>query len=203
MTPSVQDGRAWLDEAVETVRREPTRIATLFPAAGRHVGRHRLDDPPGWTADDAARVELLRALPRTGDALAAEVQDLYRHGDAAEKRAVLRALPDLDLGDRCTDLLRDALRTNDTRLVAAALGPYARHLDAATWRQGVLKCVFMGLPLAAVADLRQRADAELGSMLADLHAERTAAGRVLADDALQLLAVVGPAASTPERGVPA
>jgi hypothetical protein len=203
MTPSVQDGRAWLDGAVETVRREPARIATLFPAAGRHAGRHRLDHPPGWTADDAARVELLRALPRTGDALAAEVQDLYRHGDAAEKRAVLRALPDLDLGDRCTDLLRDALRTNDTRLVAAALGPYAHHLDAPTWRQGVLKCVFMGLPLAAVADLRERADAELGSMLADLHAERTAAGRVLADDALQLLAAVGPAASTPERGVPA
>ena len=57
---------------------------------------------------------------------------------------------------------RDALRTNDTRLVAAALGPYAAaHLDGHGWRQGVVKCVFMGVPLDAVADLDERADDEL------------------------------------------
>ena len=45
-------------------------------------------------------------------------------------------------------LLADALRTNDTRLVAAALGPYAtRHFDTESWRQGVLKCLFVGVPL--------------------------------------------------------
>ena len=77
-------------------------------------------------------------------------------------------------------LLHDAIRTNDTRLVAAALGPYAGHLDDAAWRQAVLKCVFMGVPLAAVDGLDERADAELAAMLAALADERAAAGR---DDA--------------------
>ena len=79
---------------------------------------------------------------------------------------MLKALPLLPIGDAAVPLLHDALRTNDTRLVAAALGPYAAHLDDAAWRQGVLKCVFMGMPLAAVDGLDERADAELAAMLA-------------------------------------
>ena len=168
----------WLDDAVDTVTREPSTIVRIFPAVARHVGADRAD---------GARIALLKALPLRGDPLAVEVRALYRYGDAGEKRAVLRALPELAVGPSCVELLRDALRTNDTRLVAAALGPYAAHLDQPAWRQGVLKCVFMGVPLDAVHDLDRRADAELGAMLADLHAERSAAGRVLADDALALL----------------
>jgi hypothetical protein len=84
-------------------------------------------------------------------------------------------------------LLRDALRTNDPRLVAAALGPCAGHLDQAAWRQGVLKVVFMGVPLAAVHRLGERADGELAAMLAGLAEERAAAGRELAGDATALL----------------
>jgi hypothetical protein len=201
---STPTGRGWLEEAVAAVRRDPEQIVHLFPAAGRNVGRHPLPERPRWTVDDAARVELLTALP-PDEELVPRVKALYRYGDAAEKRGVLRALPALAVGAECTDLLEDALRTNDTRLVAAALGPYAWHLDDATWRQGVLKCVFMGLPLSVVDSLRERADPELGSMLAALYAERTAAGRVLADDALELLAGTSPA-GTPaphEREAPA
>ena len=76
---------------------------------------------------------------------------------------MLRALPLLPVGDAGVPLLHDAIRTNDTRLVAAALGPYARHLDDAAWRQAVLKCVFIGVPLAVVHDLDERADAELAA----------------------------------------
>jgi L-ribulose-5-phosphate 3-epimerase len=47
--------------------------------------------------------------------------------------------------------------------------------------------VFMGLPLAGVPGLEQRADAELGRMLDGLRAEREAAGRVLPADAVALL----------------
>ena len=69
--------------------------------------------------------------------LDAEVHDLYRFGDADERRAVLLALLHLGLGGRAVDLVHDALRTNDPRLVAAALGPYATaELDDAAWRQG-------------------------------------------------------------------
>ncbi|MFC7762388.1 EboA domain-containing protein [Catellatospora bangladeshensis] len=86
-----------------------------------------------------------------------------------------------------SDLVRDALRSNDTRLVAAALGPGARDLPAAEWRQGVLKSVFMGLPLSGVDGLAERADTELGRMLAALRHEREAAGRTMPADAVELL----------------
>jgi hypothetical protein len=175
----------WLSAARARVVAEPAAIAYLFPAVGRHCGRGPLAVLPGWSTDDAARALLLLALP--GDGLAEQVERLYRHGDAAEKRAVLRALPLLDLGAAAVPLLHDAIRTNDPRLLIAALGPYARNLDAATWRQAVLKCVFMGLPLDGVADLYRRADTDLAAMLADLVEEREAAGRTVAEDARALL----------------
>ncbi|WP_433217773.1 EboA domain-containing protein [Dactylosporangium sp. CS-047395] len=173
----------WLDTALETVERQPSAIARLFPAVGRQCGRWMLKEPAGWSVDDAARVLLLQRLP-TKD----EVPQLYRHGDAAEKRAILRALPLLDLpADSVVPILQDALRTNDARLVSAALGPAARALDAAAWRQGVLKAVFMQLPLDTIAGLDERADAELGVMLRGLADERRAAGRTVAADATALL----------------
>jgi hypothetical protein len=185
----------WLADAVDRVARDPDALAALFPAAGRRCGRGPLPGsapgPAGWTADDAARVLLLTALPLHGDALAAQVEELYRYGSADEKRAVLRALPLLDLGSGGVEILNDAIRTNDTRLVAAAVGPYARHLDDRMWRQAVLKCVFMDIPLAAVADLDRRADGELGRMLGDLAEERRAAGRTMPADADILLALIG------------
>jgi hypothetical protein len=175
----------WLADALNRVATEPAAIARLFPQAGRRCGRDPLPDAPDWTADEAARALLLAALP-AGKA-ADEAPTLYRYGDAAEKRAVLKALPLLPVGAAGVPLLHDAIRTNDTRLVAAALGPYAAHLDDAAWRQAVLKCVFMGVPLSVVDDLGRRADAELAAMLAGLVAERTAAGREMSADAMALL----------------
>jgi hypothetical protein len=185
---AVPDG-GWLDEAVRRVAVEPAAIARLFAAAGRRCGRDALPDAPDWTADDAARVVLLTALP-PGEATA-RIDTLYRYGDAAEKRAVLRALPMLPVGDTAVPLLHDALRTNDTRLVAAALGRYARHLDPATWRQAVLKAVFMGLPLSIVDLLEERSDRELAVMLGGLADERRAAGRRMPADVLALLDRLG------------
>jgi hypothetical protein len=179
--------RDWLATALARVAGEPDAIVRLFPAAGRHCGRGELPGAPGWSVDDAARVLLLAALP-PGPALLDQVTLLYRYGDAAEKRAVLRALPWLPVGAGAVGLLADAVRTNDPRLLAAALGRYATHLAAPAWRQAVLKCVFLGVPLAVVHDLAGRADAELARMLADLAAERRAAGRELPADAVALLA---------------
>jgi hypothetical protein len=178
----------WLDAARARVAAESQTVAALFAAAGRHCGREPLPGLAGWRADDAARVLLLAALPLRGDALAAAVQRLYRHGDAHEKRAVLSALPSLELPeDAARALLHDAIRTNDTRLLRTALGPAAAQLDDAMWRQGVVKCVFAGVPLRHVADLDNRADAELLAMLDGLIRERRAAGRSLPQDALALL----------------
>ncbi|WP_252822864.1 EboA domain-containing protein [Actinoallomurus soli] len=210
-------GRAWLRGACAAVADRPERVRELFPAAGRHCGRAPLcpGDPEGLVhgrIDDAARGVLLGALPMTGAALAAEVTALYRCGDAAERRGVLRGLPRLDepdrpdgVGDRLVPVVREALRCDDVRLVVAALGPYARRLDDAAWRDGVLKCLFTGVPLAAVAGLGERADAELARMFADFARERVAAGRdVPADTWLVLDRFPGaPAGSGPSAEPPA
>ncbi|HSF98077.1 MAG TPA: EboA domain-containing protein, partial [Ornithinibacter sp.] len=67
-------------------------------------------------------------------------------------------------------------------------GPYAAaHLDQATWRQGVMKAIFMGVPLADVADLEARTDDELRRMVRDFVAERRAAGRDVPQDAWLIL----------------
>jgi hypothetical protein len=175
--------RRWLDDALDEARADPASLPTRFPAVGRKVGRATLDrtadrdDVHAWTVDDAARALLLAAANQAG-AGAALVESLYRQGDTAERRAVLRALPLLNLGDGVVTLVLDAIRTNDGRLIAAALGPYAAaHLDDHAWAQAVLKCVFLGVPLAGVAGLRERADAGLARMLADYAHERVAAGR--------------------------
>ncbi len=183
---------AWLADSMLEAARNPAAVAGLFPAAGRRCGRgplpHAGPELAGWTVDDAVRAALLTAVPLRGRELAEEIRALYRYGDAAEKRAVLRALPSLDIAEGGVELLHDAIRSNDPRLVAAALGPYASHLGDEMWRQAVLKCVFMEIPLAVVAGLTGRADRELGRMLAGLADERRAAGRAMPSDAAALLA---------------
>jgi hypothetical protein len=202
--------REWLDralaEAARAARDRPeegpgTRLAAWelhFASAGRHC-RPSTPAPPAGAAGaagetaDAARVLLLHAA----GADAARAARLYAHGTAAERRAVLLALPYLDVGDAAVPLVEDALRTNDTRLVAAAVGPYAAdHLDAHAWRHAVLKCLFTGVPVAAVAALadRARGDAELARMLRDHARERTAAGRPVPGDLHRVLDLT---ASTP------
>ncbi len=174
---------AWLEKALHDVAADATALRTVFPGVGRRVGRGP-SETPGRTVDDLARVELLKAAPGA----AAEMPDLYRHGDAAEKRAVLFGLSVVDTGDAGVELVADALRTNDPRLVTAAMGEYAAtHLGDAAYRHGVLKCVFMGIPLAAVAGLDRRTDEELLRMMRSFAAERTAAGREVPADLRTLL----------------
>lgn len=177
----------WLDAAVTRAAGDPSSLRADFPAAGRGCGRGPLAGT-AWLVEDAARALLLTALPLSGPALAAEAAVLYERGDSAERRAVLHALPLLDAADPGftglgLPLVRDALRSNDTRLIEAALGPYAaRRLPDDEYRQAVLKCVFCEIPLARVAGLADRADTELARMLADFADERIAAGREVPDD---------------------
>lgn len=188
------NGRARLDEMVSEIAAEPHRVRVHFPAAAREVGRGPVDPdvPSGPRLEDNARAELLLALAAAldghADRLAQEVLDLYRFGDADEKRAVLSSLHHLDLGTAALPLVEDALRTNDTRLLCAALGPYAtEYLPSAVWRHGVLKCLFVGVPLVAVHGLQARADEELFRMVAAYAEERRAAGRSVPSDARLLL----------------
>ncbi|MYR41005.1 EboA domain-containing protein [Streptomyces sp. SID5910] len=180
--------RAWLDQALDEAAAHPGAHGPIsvwelrLAEAGRRCGPAHAD---------AARVLILHAAR----ADAAVLSRVYAQGTADERRAVLQALPHLVPGPDALPLVEDALRTNDTRLVAAALGPYAaRHLDAHQWRHAVLKCLFTGVPVDQVADLDRRAgaDRELARMLADYAAERAAAGRPVPDDLHRVLALTEP-----------
>ncbi|WP_436500020.1 EboA domain-containing protein [Actinokineospora sp. HUAS TT18] len=171
----------WLVAAEQSVRTSPESIRKLFPAVGREVGQ---------SAADAARTRLLVACAAVADDFGQELTDLYRYGDEAERRGVLHALAEVGklAPEAGVDIVKDALRTNDTTLVAAALGPFAaEHLDQHAWRHGVLKCLFTSIPLAAVAGLDRRVDGELLRMVGAFADERTAAGRAVPADAVDLL----------------
>ena len=183
-------GRGWLAETTARITTRPSHIRAAFPAAGRRCGRRPLPETVqehrGWTVDDGARALLLLALPT--ELVVGELTHLYQHGDFAERRAVLRALPLLPIGAAALPLVQDALRTNDSRLISGALGPYgATHLDDHGYRHAVLKCVFTGIPLGDVAGLPARADRELARMLADYARERVAAGRDVPPDIQPLI----------------
>ncbi|MFH9862915.1 EboA domain-containing protein [Streptomyces sp. NPDC017202] len=196
-----------LAAAERRVRERPRAIHEEFPLAGRPPVRHGTgpDALVLGTDDDRARARLLSVLAEvlSPQELRSETERLYRHGDDAERRGVLRALPVLPASVRGLGLtlVADGLRSNDPRLVAAAMGPFAAaHLDQRAWRQGVLKCLFVGVPLAAVAGLERRADAELLRMARDLAEERRAAGRETGPDLRALLDVAVPPAPVPSRG---
>ncbi|MGW0335042.1 EboA domain-containing protein [Streptomyces sp. NPDC003011] len=185
--------RAWLDRALDEAAAHPgahgpvTAWELRLAEAGRRCG-------PEYA--DAARVLLLHAARADPDALTR----VYLQGTAAERRAVLYALPHLVPGPQALPLVEDALRTNDTRLLAAAVGPYAaRHLPAHAWRHAVLKCLFTGVPVDEVADLDRRAhaDAELARMLGAYADERTAAGRPVPADLHRVLTLTGPTPTPP------
>lgn len=185
--PSLDDlpaaARAWLDQALAEAAAHPGSHGPIsvwelrLAEAGRRCGPAHAED---------ARVRILTAARPDPTALAR----VYFQGTAEERLAVLRALPRLVPGPDALPLVEDALRTNDTRLLAAAVGPYAaRHLDPHGWRHAVLKCLFTGVPVDAVADLAERArgDRELARMLRDYAAERTAAGRAVPEDLHRVL----------------
>lgn len=184
--------RIWLDRALD----EAAHPGTQGPISVWELRLAEAGRRCGGEQADAARVLILDAARADTAALTR----VYAQGSAAERRAVLHALPHLVTGPDALPLVEDALRTNDTRLLAAAVGPYAaRHLAAHPWRHAVLKCLFTGVPVEEVADLDRRAhaDAELARMLADYAAERTAAGRPVPEDLHRVLTLTDPTATAP------
>ncbi|MFG3122081.1 EboA domain-containing protein [Streptomyces sp. NPDC048201] len=193
LTPPARD---WLDRALtEASSPGPHGTTPAWELRLAEAGRRC-----GSAHADTARVLILDAARPTP----ADLARVYQRGTADERRAVLHALPGLVAGPEALPLVEDALRTNDTRLLAAAVGPYtARHLGPHLWRHAILKCLFTGVPVARVARLAERAhgDAELARMLGDFAAERTAAGRPVPEDLHHVLALTDPAApphATPE-----
>src|SRR5262249_4970249 len=83
----------WFAMALQRIDADPKAISELFPAAGRRCGREVRPELSGWRTDDAARALMLRTVTLRSGPLATVVEDLYRFGDAHEKRAGLFCLP--------------------------------------------------------------------------------------------------------------
>jgi sugar phosphate isomerase/epimerase len=189
--------RAWLDRAVFRIAADPAAIGTLFPDVGRRCGQLRLQQ--NWTVDEAARVLLLTTLSLDRSALGDTLAGLYEDGGPAERRAVLLALPLLDgvdreatgraLADAALPLVREALRSKDSALIEAAMGPYAAaHLPDTEYRQAVLTCVAHDVPLSRIPCHDGLMDPELAIMLADFAHKRLSAGLEVPTDIRSVLA---------------
>ncbi|MFF3545074.1 EboA domain-containing protein [Streptomyces platensis] len=173
----------WLEESRAGVATDAGLLADRFSQAGYRCGPRPLPGWSGWSLADGARACLLAHAPLDGPGLAAAAASLYHRGDPAQRRGVLYSLPFLPIGDAALPLLDDALRRDDTRLIRAALGPYAQaHLDQPRWRRAVLACLSRGIPLIGVAGLDQRRDAELAVLGEAFAQERRTAGRPVPDD---------------------
>jgi hypothetical protein len=147
-------------------------LATRFARVARDLGRD---------AAEPARVAMLLAAGVD----VAQLDDLYRHGDNEERRAILRALPLLDEPWRFVALAIEACRTSVVPIFEAIAceNPYpALHFPADNFNQLVLKALFIGVSLERVVGLRTRLSPELTRMGNDYAAERRAAGRSVPAD---------------------
>jgi hypothetical protein len=188
-------GRAWLDGVLVAARAgDAAAVEAAFPQTARRVGRGGLgargalvvgtSQVPlrAWRVDDAARTRMLLALPAGADALA---RRLYFAGDAREKASSLRALAALGGSTEGGDVLLDAIRVNQGEVFEAAIAdnPWASAtLPLHEFRKTVLKCAFVGISLARIADLARRADGELTEMLLGYVSERELAARAVPPD---------------------
>src|SRR5262245_13287564 len=201
------EGVAWLEAAIAAVADGAQDLRVVFPAVARGVGRDGLEPgavlggvPLGaWRIDDAARVALLRAaVRRDAEGALGLALELYRTGDARDRTGALRALsllPEAHADPGALPAILDAMRTSQGEIFEAAIldNPYASwHLPQHEWRKAVLKTVFVGMAIARIARIDERADAELAQSLLDFATEREAATRAVPPDIWRIAALHPP-----------
>ena len=193
-SPLSPDAAAWLREQKAKVAAGDERALFLaFGLAPRKVGKADLpaDRLPGWSVDQAARVNLLRAFPADDEARWLAAFD--RLVDAAEVReliALYKGLSAFPFPEALADRAADGLRTNVKGVFEsiAHRNPFpAERFDDARWNQMVLKALFIGSSLKPILGLRERRNDDLARMLEDYAAERRAAEREVPADLLELL----------------
>ncbi len=188
------DAATWLDAQTEKIAAGDQRALFLaFGLAPRKVGKAELNDDafPGWPVDQAARIALLQAFPADDEHRWLTAFDALV--DAAEVRELVtlyQALPLLPFPDALADRAADGLRTNVKGVFEAIAhrNPFpAEHFTDARWNQMVLKALFIGSSLQPIVGLRERMNDDLARMLRDYADERTAAGRDVPADLIELL----------------
>lgn len=197
------DAFAWLDAAAAKTGTGATADFYLaFAGVPRRTGKADLAltadelaaadlarpgwDARGWTVDQAARALLVRSLPADDSAKFVGVLDnLFAAGEVGELVALYQMLPLLPFPAAHVWRAREGVRTNMKAVFTAVAhrNPYpAEHLDENAFNQLVLKCLFIGVPLAPVSGLDRRANPALARMLVDYAKERWAAKRAVSPE---------------------
>ena len=114
----------WLAGAEQALRADPTSIETLFPVVGR-AARDRADE---------ARVRLLVAYADATQDVGRRAHRALpaRHVGRTPRRAARRSPRSAAWRRAGVELVKDALRSNETGLVAAALGAFAAATSTST-----------------------------------------------------------------------
>jgi hypothetical protein len=185
----------WLDEATGGPER---KLFRSYAAASRHFPHTPLDER--LTRCEAARAWLLASYPAVdADSLRATLDELCRAADVNELIAFYKALPLLPFPEAHVARAAEGVRTNITGVFCAVAhhNPYpAAHFDEIAWNTMVLKALFIGVPLAPIVGLDERANPALMRMLCDYAHERWAAGRTVSPE---LWRCVGPFADESAR----
>lgn len=138
-------------------------------------------NPRGWSVDQVVRTVFVLSYPnQDAAAYVATLDQLFGTGEVGELVALYQALP---LFPRPQDhVLRAAegIRTNIKAVFCAVAhqNPFpAEQFNEDQWNQMVLKCQFIGVPMAPIVGFDQRANACLSRMVVDFIHERRAAKR--------------------------
>jgi hypothetical protein len=197
--PGITRWRADLERLIEGEL--PEDLRGMFTRAPRLVGKEQaaftdaerasVSWPLILAADEVVRIVLLAlASEKLGSSeLGALIDVVYRHGEARERAAVLRALSFLQGPEQFVTLAGDACRTHVVPIFEAIAceNPFpAQHFEPDAFRQMVLKAVFLEVRVARIHGLAGRLDAELARMARGYASERAAAGRVIPEDATWL-----------------
>lgn len=176
---------AWITERLASlprrVGRGPGSGGGIVAAAGGSV------DAGTFRTCDLVAAELLAGSAASWS-VPGRLLDVYSHGDAEERRMILKSLPLLGLPAAVSvRLLEEAHRTNDQTVFEAGLLDSdlpARVLPEDGWNRIVLKIAFLDLPARRLLGFERRRNPTLSRMLQEFRREREAAGRkVWADTA--------------------
>lgn len=135
-------------------------------------------------------VLILRAIQNISHEAGAEfIDDLYVHGDVAERQALLRALPLMPEPERFLTTAVEACRSNVQTVfeaIACENSYPVRHFPELNFNQMVMRAIFIGIPLLRIEGLSSRITPDLLRMAKDYAQERCAAGHSVPHD-IQLL----------------
>lgn len=195
--------RVWLEERAAAIaaeaddKRQERLFFTGFSAAGRRAPREPLNltaeeraaaeacragwRPGAWTGEQAARALMVLSWPAADPgALTTVLDKTFQSADMRELVALYQTLPLLPFPEAHAARAAEGVRTNITSVFCAVAhdNPYAKErFGEGAWNQMVLKALFVGVPLAPIDGLDERANPALSAMLRDYAHERWAAGR--------------------------